>query len=73
MMNRRIREFAKAQGVKLWEIADHIGINDSNFSRKLRHELPENEQNRLLVVIATIAKKKENLHAAKNADDHRND
>ena len=68
MRNKNIREAAKAQGVMLWEIAERIGITDSNFSRKLRRELPEDEQNRLLLLIAEIAGEKEAQNAAENAD-----
>ena len=69
MKNRKVRETAKARGVMLWEIAERIGINDSNFSRKLRRELPEDEQNRLLSLIAEIADRKEAEYAPENADD----
>lgn len=55
MKNQRIREAAKSAGVKLWQIADAVGINDSNFSRKLRHELPEDEQRRILEIIKQIS------------------
>lgn len=55
MKNQRIREAAKNAGVKLWQIADAVGINDGNFSRKLRHELPEDEQRRILEIIKQIS------------------
>ena len=55
MKNQRIREAAKNAGVKLWQIADAIGITDGNFSRKLRHELPEDEQRRILEIIKQIS------------------
>ena len=55
MKNQRIREAAKNAGVKLWQIADAIGITDGNFSRKLRHELPEDEQRRILEIIKQLS------------------
>lgn len=55
MSNLRIREAAMRKGVKMWEIADAIGITDFHFSRKLRKELPLQEQERLLNVINSIA------------------
>lgn len=58
MTNKLIRETASAQGVKLWQIADELGINDGNFSRKLRHELPVEEQARIIGIIHEIAKEK---------------
>lgn len=44
MCNKEIREAAKAAGVKLWQIAAALGVNDGNFSRKLRQELPQEEK-----------------------------
>lgn len=55
MANTLIREEAKACKVKLWQIADVMGITDSNFSRKLRKELPEDEQKSILGIIEQIA------------------
>lgn len=54
--NLDIRAKAKGAGVKLWEIADKLGITDSNFSRKLRHELPQAEKERIFSIIEEIAK-----------------
>lgn len=54
--NLDIRAAAKSAGVKLWEIADKLGITDSHFSRKLRHELPQAEKDRIFSIIEEIAK-----------------
>lgn len=54
--NDRIREAAKTAGVKLWRIAEAVGLSDSNFSRKLRHELPADEQTHILGIIEELAK-----------------
>lgn len=45
----------KAQGVKLWEVAERVGITDAYFSKKLRRELPETEQDEILGYIDEIA------------------
>ena len=58
MANEVIKEAAKRSGVRLWEVADHEGILDSNFSRMLRHELPREKQVALLAVIDQIAVRK---------------
>ena len=58
--NLDIRAKAKGAGVKLWEIAEKLNILDSNFSRKLRHELPQSEKQRIFSAIEEIAKEKEN-------------
>lgn len=57
--NQTIREAAKKRGVKLWQIAEAIGINDGNFSRKLRKELPQAEQEKLLNIINQLSAAKE--------------
>lgn len=58
MKNVKIREAAKQTGVYLWEIAERFGCNDGNFSRKLRRELPADEQMRILVIISELAAEK---------------
>lgn len=55
MQNQEIREKAKACGVRLWQIAERLGINDGNLSRKLRRELPEDERERILEIIRDLA------------------
>ena len=56
MKNQEIRKTAKAAGVKMWEIADALGIADTTFCRKLRKELPANEKEQVLSIIAELAK-----------------
>ena len=55
MANRDIKLAAAGAGVKLWQIADELGIMDSNLSRKLRHELNEEEKQMLLEVIKRLS------------------
>ena len=38
-MNEDIKAYAKIHKVKLWQVADALGITDTQFSRKLRYEL----------------------------------
>lgn len=52
--NQRVREAANESGVKLWQVADALGITDSTFSRKLRHELTQAEQERILRIIREV-------------------
>jgi len=53
--NKDIREAAKAAGIFLWQIAERLGIQDSNLSRKLRAELPDSEKINILRIIAELA------------------
>ena len=59
MENSEIRNRAREAGVKLWEIANRYGVNDGNFSRKLRRELPVEERERILAIIDQIADERE--------------
>lgn len=59
MENIDIRKAAKAKGVFLWEIAEHVGIAEFTLSRKLRRELSQAEKENLLHVINVIEAKKE--------------
>ena len=51
MSNEIIRRAVQEAGVKLWQIADKLGMNDGNFSRMLRKELPEEKQKEILEII----------------------
>lgn len=55
MKNQDIRQAATGAGVKLWQIADALGITDSNFSRKLRKELPQEDKNRIFSIITELS------------------
>ena len=55
MSNKEIRNKAKEKGVKLWEVAEALKIQESGLSRKLRHELPENEKTEILDIIESIS------------------
>ena len=54
--NQTIRDTAKAHGVRLWQVAEVYGCNDGNFSRKLRRELPAEEQQRIISIIEELSK-----------------
>ena len=54
--NMKIREEARNSGVRLWQVADALGIQESMFSKKLRKELSEEEQVKILSIIDELAK-----------------
>jgi hypothetical protein len=56
MQNVEIREKAAKNNVYLWRIADKIGITDCHFSRRLRHEFPQEEKEKILAIIDELAK-----------------
>ena len=55
MCNKDIREYAERHGVRLWQIANRLGINDGNFSRKLRTELSEEKKIEIKAIIDTLS------------------
>lgn len=56
MCNKEVRQAAAKAGVRLWQIAAAIGLNDGNFSRKLRMELPAEEKQKIFGIIEKLSK-----------------
>lgn len=59
--NADIRAKAKESGVCLWQVASACGINDGNFSRKLRQELSQEEKGKILEIIDRLAREKQGV------------
>ena len=57
--NSIIRNAAAMRGVRFWQIAHEMGIHEGSLSRKLRFELPEEEQQRIVGIINDIADARE--------------
>lgn len=57
--NQDIKDAAKKSGIKLWQIAEKLGIWDATLSRKLRKELPQEEKEKIIGIIAELAKEAE--------------
>lgn len=51
MKNIKIRETLKIANMKHWELADLLGISPYTLSVRLRKELPEEEQERIITLI----------------------
>ena len=49
--NREIRAAILLKGLKHWEVAEQLGIQESALSRMLRRELQEKEKEKLLNAI----------------------
>lgn len=54
MANEDIKQAAKKANVKLWQIAELLGIRDTEFSKKLRKELSHNEKNKIIQTLKSI-------------------
>lgn len=56
MANLDVRAAAVSSGVRLWQVADALGIADASLSRKLRKELPPEEKERIFAIIKRLSK-----------------
>lgn len=54
MSNTDIRAEIMAAGLRHWQIAEHLGVSESWLCRKLRHELPEDEKEKIRSVIKEL-------------------
>lgn len=50
--NIKIRNALKLKNMKQWQLAEILGISENTLYRMLRKELPEEEQNRIVTIIA---------------------
>jgi hypothetical protein len=54
MANYRIRNALLKNNVKHWQLAERMGITEFSLSRKLRRELPKEEQKKIIDLIESI-------------------
>ena len=54
MHNIDLRRNVAGAGLRLWQLAQALGIPDSSLSRKLRRELPDSERERILAIIEKL-------------------
>ena len=54
--NKDIRRAITDNGLRMWQVADAYGICDGNFSRLLRHELPQETKAQILEIISKLCK-----------------
>lgn len=57
--NSEIKIEAMRHGVRLYQIAQHLGISESCFNQKLRSELSEEDRKRFLSAIEELSKSKQ--------------
>lgn len=55
MCNDDIRKYAEKHNVRLWQIAMALGINDGNFSRRLRVELSDEKKTQIRMIIDELS------------------
>ena len=61
MANNDIRAEIKGAGLKMWQVADNLGVTDCSFSRMLRYELSDSRKAEILAIISRLSREgKEN-------------
>ena len=56
MYNQDIWRAGAGAGVRLWQIAEALGIADCSLSRKLRKELSAEEKERIFSIIKKLSR-----------------
>ena len=56
MANEDVRRSAAGAGVKLWQIAEAMGLADCSLSRKLRKELTSDDKDKIFLIINQLSK-----------------
>ncbi len=56
MYNVDVRRTAAGNGIRLWQIADALGISDCSLSRKLRKELSAEEKAAVFAIIRNLSR-----------------
>lgn len=59
MINEKLRKYAKAHNVYLWEIAKHLNVSEMTITRRFRNEFTDEEFSEMKAIIDRIAKQKE--------------
>ncbi len=60
MSGQEIKALILESGLKCWQVADKLGMNDGNFSRKLRKPFDEKAVAAVKEAIAKLKATKEN-------------
>lgn len=58
MANTELKLYAMQKDVRLWQVAERFGINDGNFSRKLRKEFTPDAAEKFRRYVDEIAREK---------------
>lgn len=59
--NNDIRAYAKLKGVRLWRVAERMGLSDNTLSRILRTELDVEEKAKMMGLIDGIAEESDEV------------
>lgn len=56
--NQKVRSALRLNKIPVWMLADKLQCHENTVLRRLRHELPETEQKKLVAIIEEIRKEK---------------
>lgn len=56
--NEKLKSFIKSKNIKLWQVADKLGIYDTNFSKMLRYKLKDEELNKVYKAVKELEREK---------------
>lgn len=57
MTGSEIKNLIRSSGIKLWQVAAALGMNDGNFSRRLRKPFNEAEVADIKAIVAELSAK----------------
>lgn len=55
MTGAEVKNLIRSAGVKCWQVADQMGMQDSAFSRRLRKPFDETEVKRIQAIVAKLS------------------
>lgn len=70
MSGAEIKSLIHNSGVKCWQVAAELGMNDGNFSRRLRKPFSEAETAEIKSIIERIIEKKQRLNHNRKENAH---
>ena len=56
--NEDIRQLLKNNGIYQWQVAQKLGMKDTNFSRLMREELEQSKKQKIKNIISDILKER---------------
>ena len=58
MTGNEVKQLIRSAGLKCWQVAELWGVNDGNFSRRLRRPFNDEEVKRIKAIIKELKKTK---------------
>lgn len=68
-MNEALKSTAKRAGVRLWEVAEALGVRDFELSRLMRHPLDAELEAKALAAVEEIRAKRDQGMQGGDSDD----